>query len=190
MKKYFFMAVMFQLAILIAQPVAASDNEAPSLLENPYKDEVEEKARALQESLSEEEIERMGQLRNAFGVVRSIRHVRKSVSDAVDLCAKENPSLSKDIKAGFRDWDQDIRKNLNQHEKHLKNSVHRRYFDDPRAVQAYLDTLDKAAAHAENSVERVPVTTEEACQGLMASMDNTKEAIGQALGSLSWPASQ
>ena len=171
-----------------AERVAESTSEpAMKKSDNPHLITINETAQELAQELTTEEAQRLNVVRENFGILRSIDVARNSVEEATKLCAEKNPDLSEKITARHKTWHSEIGKALDAQEKQLEESISSKNFAEPKKIEGYLDTIDRAAKHADENIEKKSVTTPEACTNLMNSMDNTQEVILGLVTALSWP---
>lgn len=168
-------------------PVADSKAKTELVVNNPHIQEMNDQAKVLAKSLSPDEAEFLGQIRDNFGVLRSVDVARKSVADAVKLCADKNPDLKDAITKRHDTWDGQIGKAIDAQDKALDQEVTKDNFKNPAQIKAYLDTIDKAAHYADSHIEKKIITTPEACKNLMSSMDDTQKVILGMVNDMKWP---
>ncbi|GEM_PF-2809716 len=170
-------------------PAAAAEQEVPKALteSNPHMKEMNEKAKELAKVLTEEEARALAPIRDNFGVLRSIDIARKSVEEAVSLCAEKNPDLKNDITTRHKTWDSEIAAALKMQEKTLDKVVNKDRFKNPAQIKEYLGSIDKAAHYADESIEKKIITTPDACKNLMGSMDETQKTILGLVTEMKWP---
>ncbi len=154
---------------------------------NPHIAVMTERAKGLAESLNPAEVDALGQIRENFGYIRSISVAQSSVENAVNQCADQNPDMKADITEKFAKWNGDIAAVLDKQAKQLADAVSEKNFKDPAEVQAYLDAIDDMADYSESHLDKSVVTTPEACQNLISSMDETKKVILDLITDLTWP---
>mgnify|MGYP007077435596 CR=1 FL=1 len=164
------------------------DTPAAVKVDNPHLVKVEDMAKALAESLNEEQSEALGLIRLSFGMVRSVSVVRDNVGDAVKKCGDDNEDMKDDLSARHKAWDDNIAPLIAKNEKLLSGALSKdRFGDHAGKVEAYLDELDKAAIHAEEKLDKQIVTTPEACTHLLESMDETEATLVALLDDITWP---
>jgi len=169
-------------------PAQAESPQVTAAPENPYLAQIDTKARALAANLSADEAQALAQIRESFGLIRSVRAVRKSVAGAVQQCGDTNPDMKEAMDMRFQRWSYNLRPVLEAQEQKLEQAVSApQRFDEPAEIKAYLDIIDKAADHAERHLGTQVVTTPEACQSLLNSMDRTEENLLNLLAQVSWP---
>lgn len=170
-----------------APAAKAPQAEAPA---NPHIQDMNAKARDLAATLTTEEIETLGLVRNNFEIINSIDYALEKVGQAVKLCADKNPELKDDIKKEHASFDGAIDESLKKQQETLKQAVSTKNFEKPGKVQDYFDTIDKAAKFADVQLEKVVVTTPEACKALAGSMADNKKIMLDHLANLEWPESK
>ncbi len=178
--------------LAVSGPVRAEEQaEAPPPVkvqtDNPHIQAMNDQARMLASRLSREEAQALGSVRENFGILRSIDVARASVRDAVAMCAENNPDMAGDMNGKFEIWNETLDEALTTQEDNMERVVTSDVFTDTDAVKDYLDTVDKAARYADDQLEKQIITTLEACQNLMNSMDGTAETITGMLGDMVWP---
>lgn len=155
--------------------------------DNPYFSELEIKSEALDQTLSEPEKQRLVQLRDAFGMLRSMELVKKSVARAVQACGEENPDIRDEMTTRFDRWKSKVEPVQEKQEAKLEQVLGKPYFEKPGLVKEYLETVDKAAHYADKQYDVNPLSDEKSCQRLIESMDETEDKLVSLLGDLPWP---
>jgi len=158
-----------------------------AVTDNPHIEVMNEKARELAESLTREEAETLGVVRENFGILGSVEVARRNVKEATGLCADKNEDMTDEIGARHKSWHDAIGAELDAQNKNLEQYITKDYFSDPKQVRAYLDSIDDAAQYASNSLEKTIITNKDACRNLLGSMDKTEEVIIGLVKSLEWP---
>lgn len=116
-------------------------------------------------------------LRNKHSVIRSVNIVRRDVKNAVTACGKENSDLKKPMRNRFKDWENAVLPILKEAEKFLKTELKEQEAFHVGDYKHVIKLNDKAYDFSESQVQKTPVTTEEACQSLLDSMDNTEDKL-------------
>lgn len=128
-------------------------------------------------------------MRNKYGVIRSVRIVRRDISNAVQACGKDNPGMKADMKNRFKAWENAVLPVIEMAEKYLEEEIETQQVVFPSDFRHVLDLNDKAYEFGEKHVEKTPVTTEEACEGLLDSMDRTEDRMVELLQDMLLPES-
>lgn len=150
----------------------------------PTKPKVGEKLIALEEytagllkGLKPQQAQYIFQLRQEFGVIRSIQVVQKDIGKAVESCGNEHEDLKAPIMARYESWKAAVAPKLNAADNALKKAIGRQSFRPTVRVSMLLDHVEAAFEERDAQLEKVPVTTKDACQILQDSMDNTQENL-------------
>lgn len=127
-------------------------------------------------------------LRNKHSAIRSVRIVERDVESAVKSCGKNNPDLKNDMDARFKQWKGSINPILKDAEKVLNREIEEQQLVYPADFRHVLKLNDKAYDYSEGMVKKEVVTTQEACRGLLDSMDRTEDRLVQLLQEILIPA--
>lgn len=165
-------------------PAAAGTDIPPSA--NPYQAQIVLAAHELAKSFNQDQALALAQIRSGFGMIRAIRTVEADVGKAVKACGKDNPDMKETIESRFKTWSGSVDPLLKKSGKDMDKAIKAAAFPDEKKVTSYLALLDKAAAHADSRIEKKPVTTLGACNGLMESMNNTEPTMVGLLENISW----
>lgn len=163
---------------------AAKAHEARAEAQNPHIEELQKVAEELVEGLDESSLKVLYEIRQIFGITRSVRIVRSDVEKAVNLCAEENEEMADEIKARFSGWDKAVMPRLESAEGRMQVMVEAQSFRPAADIREYLSLTKKAADYAESRIEKRPVTSAEECRALIRSMDNTEEALVSLLAGI------
>jgi hypothetical protein len=172
-----------------AAPAKSADSAEieKAMASNPYKDDMQEKAKQLSAALGDKEVKNLGVLLQSFGMVRSVHVAHDKVHKAVEKCAAANADLSQKINERYNDWDSKLTPKMAEQEKKMSDTLASDKFTHATEIKAYLDIIDKAAAYADEQQKTEVVTTPDACKGLMESMDKTGPTLTQILDEMKWP---
>jgi hypothetical protein len=69
----------------------------------------------------------------------------------------------------------------------MDKAIKKSAFPDEKKVKSYLNLIDEAAGHADKQLEKTVVTTPEACDHLLKSMDETETTVSKLLTEIKWP---
>lgn len=128
-------------------------------------------------------------LRNKHGVIRSVRYVHRDVGKAVKACGAENPDLKKPMADRFQQWESAVIPVLDLAEKFLKEEVQTQKIVHASDYHHVMKLNDKAFEYSEEQVEKQIVTSKEACEGLLESMDRTEDKMVELLQDMLLPES-
>lgn len=126
-------------------------------------------------------------LRNKHGVMRSIKMVQRDVKNAVDACGKENADLKAPMRARYKDWEKAVNPILKEADKFLKTELKQQEAFHVSDYRHIMKLNDKAYEFSESQIQKTPVTSPEACQGLLESMDSTEDKLVSLLQTILLP---
>lgn len=132
---------------------------------------------ALIEPLTDEQQRTFYIIRNKHGVIRSVRVVDRDVGNAVKACGKENPDMKDKMDDRFKAWEGSVLPILDSAEKFLKEEIDKQEMVPASDFRHILKMNDEAFEFSEKQIEKSPVTTKDACEGLLKSMDRTEDKL-------------
>lgn len=186
------MLLVLSFIISFSLPVSAqekSKEDAKKLAEeNKKKVEAEiEKATPITEWISSENalLKRLAEpnqqtffiFRNKHSVIRVVETVRRDVGNAVKACGTENKEMADPMNTRFKNWENAVTSILKDAEKFLALELKEQEAFHISDYKHIMKLNDKAYAFSDAQVQKTPVTTVEACQGLLDSMDRTEESL-------------
>lgn len=125
--------------------------------------------------LSEKDRESVFILRNKHSMMEATRIVEGDIENAVKSCGKNNPDMKDKMNARFKQWQAAVNPILDAAKKQLKKDIEAQKIVDADDLEDVLDLQSDAYEDAEKKTVKQPVTTKEACEGLLASMDRTED---------------
>lgn len=156
-------------------------------LENPYQNELRKIALELSTSLTEPELKALDQLRIAFGMVRAVELVEGDVNEVVGKCATENPEIAEAINARHQAWAKTVSSERVAAEGKMEDLISSGMFKEPAKIKAYFEATDKVATFIDEQMDKKMVTTPEACDQLLKSMDETETKLTGIFKAIEWP---
>jgi hypothetical protein len=149
----------------------------PVLKAGPKLHKLEEYTAGLLSGLEPHQAEYIYKIRQEFGVIRSVQVIRSDIEAAVKSCGERNPDLQEEITARFQNWNDQILPKLAVADVALKDAIQRQNFRPTVRVTMLLDHVQAAFEERDAKLNKVPVTTHEACKSLMDSMDLTEKQL-------------
>ena len=186
------MLLVLSFNISFSLPVLAQEKskEAAKKLAEENKKKVEaeiEKATPITEWISSENalLKRLAEpnqqtffiFRNKHSVIRVVETVRRDVGNAVKACGTENKEMADPMNTRFKNWENAVTSILKDAEKFLALELKEQEAFHISDYKHIMKLNDKAYAFSDGQVQKTPVTTVEACQGLLDSMDRTEESL-------------
>lgn len=120
-------------------------------------------------------------MRNKHSVLRSVRIVERDVGNAVKACGKANPDLKEPMRARFKDWRGAVDPILDEADKFLDQEIEAQQLVYPSDFRHVLKLNDKAYEYSDSKIKKEVVTSKDACEKLLESMDRTEDKMVQLL---------
>jgi hypothetical protein len=114
-------------------------------------------------------------LRNKHSYIQATKIVERDVGAAIKSCGSKNPDLKDKMDARYKQWKSAVDPILETAQKQLDKDIDALTIVDPDDMNDVLELHDEAYESAEKQVTKTPVTTKEACEGTLASMDRTED---------------
>ncbi len=127
--------------------------------------------------LTPDQAQYLYEIRVSFGHIYSVGIATDQVKEAVKACSDNNPDLKEPMQTRYKEWNGAITDEKNKADKALKDAIKRQPFRPAARVNTLLKKVDAAFKERDALVERVPVSSPEACQRLLESMDDTQEQM-------------
>jgi len=116
-------------------------------------------------------------LRNKHSIIRVIRVVERDVGSAVKACGDNNKDMKEGIDARFRQWQNAVDPILDTAQKQLDKDLKAQKLVDAKEAKRVLKLNDEAYEYGEKQITKRPVTSKEACENLVRSMDRTEDEM-------------
>lgn len=174
------------IAVFCITPALAQKKAGKAQSETPITQWIDAE-NALLETLPNQNQKVFFVLRNKHSVIRSINMVHRDVKNAVKACGKENPSIKSQINERLDDWEAAIMPILDEANDVLKRELKEQeafYMSDYKHV---MKLNDKAYEFSESKIQKSPVTTMKACEGLVKSMNRTEDHLVDLLQEILLP---
>ncbi len=136
---------------------------------------------ALIKPLSDKDKESFFILRNKYSVMRVIKIVERDVGAAVKSCGEKNPDMKDKMTGRFDQWKSAVDPILDTAKKQLDKDINAQKIVDSGRVKEVLKLNDAAYEEGEKKVVKTPVTTKDACEDLLDSMDRTEDDMVKLL---------
>ncbi|PZO85373.1 MAG: hypothetical protein DI626_07580, partial [Micavibrio aeruginosavorus] len=130
---------------------------------------------ALIAKLSAKDQESFFIMRNKHSIIRAVEVVERDVGAAVKSCGKANPDMKDKMTSRFDQWKDAVNPILDTARKSLEREINEQKIVDVGAAKNVLKLNDAAYKDGEKNMKKVPISTKEACEGLLASMNRTED---------------
>ncbi len=149
---------------------SASDGPPPG----PLKDWIDAE-NALIASLSDEDQETILILSTKFSYISAVRVAERDIANAVKSCGDKNPGIKDKMDARFKQWQGAVVPILDTADKTLDREIDNQKIVDPQKIRNVFKLHKAASEHTEKHVTKTVITTEDACEDLLDSMDDTED---------------
>lgn len=136
---------------------------------------------ALIDPLSDKNKESFFILRNKYSVIRVVGVVERDVGAAVKACGKANPDMKDKMDTRFKQWQGAVDPIIDTAKKTFDNDLKVQKIVDEKDARKVLKLSDEAFEYSDKMTTKQPVTSEEACQKLLDSMDRTEDKMIEIL---------
>lgn len=177
MVRLFFLFLMV-IGVGVYAPVVVYAADAPTAEAADQEENVKtvrERVRALTKDLSDAERTHFYAIYDSHNLINVAKSVQDSVADGVKKCAENNPDMKDALKARHKDWKASVDEVLKEAEGNVKNMISVQDYIKPRDIKKVLKFVDKVRKDTE--VQKVPVTSPEACEYLLNKMDETEDNL-------------
>lgn len=131
--------------------------------------------------LSDKDKESFFILRNKYSIHRVIKIVERDVGTAVKSCGKNNPDMKEKMDGRFKQWTNAVDPILVAAIKQVEKEIDTQTLVDPMQAREVLKMNDEAYEFGEKQITKQPVSTKEACEDLLVSMDRTEDDMVKLL---------
>lgn len=129
---------------------------------------------ALIDPLSDKDKESFFILRNKYSIIRTIGVVERDIGNAVKACSKENPDMKDKMNQRFSEWKSSVNPIIDAAKKQLDKDLEAQKIVDVKEAKKVFKLNDAAFEYSEKQITKKPVSSKEACEGLLASMNDTE----------------
>ena len=109
-----------------------------------------------------------------YALISTVRTVQRDVGNAITACGENNPDMKPALNKRYNEWNAAITPIMDEAQGHLDNMIIAQDYAAPEDIKGIFKVMDDTRAKAESEIEKIPVTTPEACQYLIDKMDETQ----------------
>lgn len=114
-------------------------------------------------------------IREKYSIIKTIGIAESDIGNAVKSCGKNNPGMKDKMESRFKQWQDAVNPIIEAAEKNLETELKNQKVVELSAARNIFKLQDEAYAYNEKMTTKQVVTTAEACQGLLDSMDRTED---------------
>ena len=133
------------------------------------------------EFLDKEALSAFNLIREKYGIIQSVKRVRKSVNEAVVNCSDKNEDIKELINTQFKSWSDRIDPLIEKSDKKMDDMIKVQRYIPAIDINEYFSLIDEEALRREKEINAQPVSDKSACVVLAKTMDKTKEKLASIL---------
>lgn len=114
-------------------------------------------------------------IREKYSIIKTIGIAEGDIGNAVKSCGKNNPDMKDKMESRFKQWQDAVNPIIKAAEKNLESELNNQKVVEVSAAKNIFKLQDDAYAYNEKMTTKQVVTSAEACQGLLDSMDRTED---------------
>lgn len=199
---YRFIFLFFTAAVMLPPLVAFAEDEkpaeemkAPEIDPEVAKQEkrivkTSDMIEALTKDLSVTEQKHFHLIQASYNLMATVKMVQEDVESAVKECGKNNPDLKEAMDARYKEWNTAIKPVMEEAEGHNDNMIKAQDYVQASEIRKILKEMDRVRDKSDKQIEKIPVTTPEACEYLRNKMDETQDSMLKLLRATMLPFSQ
>lgn len=112
-----------------------------------------------------------------YNLQGTVKMVQNDVANAIEACGKNNPDMKGALEARHKAWSEAIDPMMKESEANLENMIAVQEYASRDDVVAIFKQVDVTREKTQNQIEKIPVTSPEACEYLMNKMDETQDSM-------------
>lgn len=158
---------------------APEANPAPKAEKQPEskKNAVVAAAEEFTQGFSDEDRRHFNVLYGNYNLVKIVETVQDDVGTAVKKCGEANAGMKEPLDKRYGEWRAAIKPVMTEAEANLNNMVFAQDYAQPKKIRKFFKFIDDAREKRDAEVEKVPVTSKEACEYLLKTMDSTQQSM-------------
>lgn len=176
MKLAFFLTIFF-----FSIPLAHAAEEKKPLPQTPAKNRIVLAAEEFTKDFDEASARHFTIVYSNYNMIKVVETVRDDVEMAVDKCTSVNPEMKDVLKSRYTTWTESIKPVLKEAEQNINTMVLSQDYTEPGEIRNFFKKIDKERDAQNREVQKVPVTTKEACEFLLNTMDSTQNQLIELL---------
>jgi hypothetical protein len=118
---------------------------------------------------------------STYSTIAAVKTVQDDVGEAVKACGKENADMKDMMDTRYGKWNDALNPILKEAAGQVDNMIIVQDYEKPKNIKNFLKRIDDVRKKTSESLEKVPVTTKDACQHLHDKMDDTQATLTELL---------
>ncbi len=112
-----------------------------------------------------------------YNLIETVKVVQGDVKKAINKCGENNPDMKGSLDARFKAWNKAVNPLIKEAEGNYKNMLVAQDYASKKELKDIFNSVDETREKTYDQIEKIPVTTPEACQYLINKMDETEESM-------------
>lgn len=176
LKSLYAFALLLSVLCFPFAPVQAEEEALQSKMsEEDPGDKIYKMVMALILSKSQAEQKHFFMAYTNYNLIQTVKTVQSHVGNAIDECSETNPDMENNLRARYGQWNDAVNPVINDAEIHLNNMILAQEYASPEEIQEIFAQVDTTREQTQSEIEKIPVTTPEACTYLLEKMDETQD---------------
>lgn len=169
-------AVIKKVGPKVVEEKKAEATPAPKKNPTPV-DEWVEAENAMIDKLSEDDQAKIFIMRNKHSVIRAIGVVERDIGAAVEACGKNNPDMKDSMSERYKQWQNAVNPIIKTAQKNLDASINSQKIVKASEFKKVLKLNDMAFEYGDKMTVKKPVSSKDACEKLVKSMDKSEDEM-------------
>lgn len=116
-----------------------------------------------------------------YNMTKVVGTVESDVGVAVEKCGQANPDLKAPLANRYKAWSEAIAPIMTESKANIDNMILVQSYAKPADIRKFFGLIDEARNAKDKEVNKVPVTSKEACEYLLKTMDKTQPQMVKLL---------
>jgi hypothetical protein len=129
------------------------------------------------EKLKPEEQKHFFMIYNNYNLIDTVKVVQTDVGKAIDGCAGNNPEMTDELRSRFKGWNDAVNPLIKDAEANMNNMVLAQDYLPENEFKKVFKSVDDTRKKSNSRIEKIPVTSKDACEYLLGKMDETQGSM-------------
>lgn len=173
-------SVLLGLALIVFAHGAQAEEKAAKPAQ-PEKSPIAVAAEEFTKGFNEDSSRHFSIVYSNYNMIKVVETVENDVGLAVDKCGEVHADMKAPLQDRYKLWKDGIEPIVKQAEEHVNTMVLSQEYAKPSDIRDFFKKIDKERKAHDKDVKKVPVTSKEACEFLLKTMDSTQEQLTSLL---------
>ena len=133
--------------------------------------------RAIVEDMDKADQKHFYLIYNNHNIIATVKTVRDDVGKAVEACGENNADMKDEMTARYTLWKKAVNNKLDEASAYIQNMIVAQDYAENADIKDLLQVADDLRAATAKKIQKVPVTSKEACTFLLKKMDETQNTM-------------